>query len=233
MSKKFVQVFLVLAATLLVTLAAVSEDVHAGNKKTGVVPPHARYRGHTYGEWAARWWQALFAIPVVDGNHPYFSGGAFGQEKGVMFLAAVVGDARTIDITIDAGTPLFVPVINAECSVLETDPFHGDNETELRDCANGHIDNTSGRSAVLDGKPVPNLDAYRVGSPLFEFGPLPQDNLFGAPAGTISPAVDAGVYLLLRPLKVGHHTLRVRATFDEFGASIDTTFNITVLPKKS
>jgi hypothetical protein len=142
-------------------------------------------------------------IPVVNGNHPLFSGGAFGEQKGVVFLAAVGGGA-SIDLTIPARAALFFPVINAECSVLEPDPFHGDNEAELRACANGHIDNTSGLFAAIDGVPVNNLGSYRVESPLFEFAPLPPDNVFGAPAGTTSPAVDAGVYLLLAPLAVGN-----------------------------
>jgi hypothetical protein len=223
---------------VLVTLAAVSYDAQAANGNPRVIPPNASYRGLTYGEWEARWWQAAFALPVVGGNHPVISGGAFGGEDGVLFLAAVVGAAVTLNLTIPAGTPLFVPVINAECSVIESDPFHGDDETSLRVCANGHIDNTSGLFAEIDGKPVNNLvDAYRVESPLFEFGPLPENNLlafFGedAPAGATSPSVDAGVYLLLTPLRVGQHVLRVGGMFDEFGASIDTTFIITVVPKK-
>jgi hypothetical protein len=136
----------------------------------------------------------------------------------------------TVELTIPPGTALFFPVVNTECSVIEPAPFHGDDETSLRACANGHIDNTSGRFAVIDGVPVNNLDAYRVESPLFEFGPLPENNLLGAPAGATSPSVDAGVYLLLAPLSVGQHVLRVGGTFDEFGASIDTTFIITVEP---
>ena len=217
---------------VLVTLAAVSYDAQAANGNPRVSPPHASYRGLTYGEWEARWWQAAFALPVVGGDYPVISGGAFGGEDGVLFLAAVVGPPATVEVTIPAGTPLFFPVVNAECSVIEPDPFHGDDETSLRACANGHIDNTSGLFAEIDGKPVNNLDAYRVESPLFEFGPLPKDNILGAPSGATSPSVDAGVYLLLAPLRVGQHMLRVGGTFDEFGASIDTTFIITVVPKK-
>src|SRR5205814_1731632 len=101
-----------------------------------------------------------------------------------------------------------------------------------RACANDHIDNTSGRFAFIDDVAVENLDAYRVESPLFEFGPLPENNLLGAPTGATSPSVDAGFYLLLNPLSVGKHVLHFGATFDEFGASIDTTYIITVVPKK-
>jgi hypothetical protein len=218
----------------VVSLAAVSYDAQGqgGNRNPGVIPPNARYRGLTYGEWGARWWQAAFALPIVDGDHPLFSGGAFGGEDGVVFLSAVVGAPAKVPITIPAGTPLFVPVINVECSVIEDPPFHGDDEEELRACANGHIDDTFGLFAVIDGRPVNNLDAYGVGSPLFEFGPLPANAIFGLPAGATSDAVDAGVYLLLAPLSVGQHTLRIGGTFGgELSGSIDTTFIITVVPR--
>src|SRR5262245_39736164 len=59
------------AATIvaLMTLAVASQDAQSrgGNKNPGVIPPNARYRGLSYGEWGARFWQAAFAIPVVGG----------------------------------------------------------------------------------------------------------------------------------------------------------------------
>src|SRR5262245_50607162 len=162
-----------LAAAALALLIATSPAQAAGrNPNPGVIPPDSTYRGLTYGEWGALWWQTIFAVPIVNGDHPFFSGGAFGEDKGVVFLAAIGGGA-IIDETIPAGASLFFPVINAECSVLEPDPFHGDNEAELRACANDHIDHTSGLFATIDGVAVQNLGAYRVESPLFQFGPLP------------------------------------------------------------
>ncbi len=233
--KYWLVVGIVLGFMSLVTV--MSAQAKSRNFNPRVLPPNSHPRGMTYGEWGAAWWQAAFAIPVVNGGHPLISGGAFGGEDGVLFLSAVVGVPVTIELTIPAGTALFLPVVNSECSVIEPDPFHGDDETSLRACANGHIDNTSGLFAEIDGKPVNNLGAYRVESPLFEFGPLPEDNLlafFGvdAPAGTTSPSVDAGVYLFLAPLRVGQHEIHIGGTFDEFGLSIDTTFEITVVPRR-
>ncbi len=224
-----------LLVALIAGLTLLSPAPHAGAKGKGnpnprIAPPGSKPHGRTYGEWAAKWWQAAFAIPVVEGNHPLFSGGAFGGDDGVLFLAGASG--ADIDLTIPPGTPLYFPVINAECSVIEPDPFHGDDEASLRACANEHIDNTSGLFAEIDGEEVVFLDAYRTESPLFVFGPLPEDNVFGADAGTTSPSVDAGVYLFLPPLSVGEHEIRFGGTFDEFGFSIDTTYHITVAPKK-
>jgi hypothetical protein len=232
MTRKCANVLLVLVA-----LVAVSSDAHAqgGNPNPGILPPNAHYHGFTYGEWAAMWWQTAFELPVVDGDHPYFSGGAFQGPKGVVFLAGAFADPdepAVIEITISAGTPLFFPVVNVECSVFEDDPFHGDDEDELRACANHHIDHTSDLFAVIDGRPVRRLGAYRSESPLFVWGPLPEDNVFGAPEGTTSLAVDAGVYLLLAPLSVGEHVIEFGGTFDEFDVSINTKYIITVVPRR-
>jgi hypothetical protein len=227
-----------IAFVALMTLALVPQDAESrgGRNDPEVIPPHARFRGLTYGEWGAKFWQAAYDIPVVNGEHPFLTGGAFGGDDGVVFLAGIGGGAE-IEITIPPGTPLFFPVINAECSQIEPEPFHGDDEAEMRECANEHMDNTSDRFAIIDGVPVRKLNHYRVESPLFEFGPLPEDNLlefFGidAPAGATSEAVDAGYYILLAPLSVGEHVIHFGGTFDEFGFSIDTTYHITVKPPK-
>jgi len=220
---------------VLVALLAVSSDAQpqGGDSNPGILPPNAQYRGFTYGEWGAMWWQAAFAIPVVDGNHPLFSGGAFQGPKGVVFLAGVFAEEpAVVEVTIPAGTPLFFPIINSECSEFEPPPFHGDNEEELRDCANLIIDNTSDLFAVIDGRPVRNLAAYRTQSPLFIWGPLPANNIVGGPAGTTSPSVDAGVYLLLAPLSVGKHVIAYGGTFGgQLSGSINTKYIITVVPR--
>ncbi len=55
-----------------VTLAAILAHAPAqgGNSNPGIIPPHAKFRGLTYGEWGAKWWQAAFACPVVAGAPP-------------------------------------------------------------------------------------------------------------------------------------------------------------------
>jgi hypothetical protein len=226
-----------LAIATLALFVAANLAMAARDPNPDIAKPSASYHGQSYGEWAAEWWQTMYSTPVVNGEHPLLSGGAVITQSGA-FLSAALGSSSngastTINVTIPNGTSIFVPIVNAECSTIEPEPFHGETETEMSACANGHIDNTSGLSATIDGVPVSNLQTYRTQSPLFEFT-LPENNVLefqgiDAPAGTTAQAVDAGVYLLLKPLSRGTtHTLTVRGTFDEFGASINTTFRITV-----
>ena len=225
-------VYLLLVALTLATIASSSS---AGNSNPGIQPLNSKFRGLSYSEWQAKWWQAAFDIPVVGGEHPLINGGPFDGDNGVVFLAAPVGVTTTIEVTIPTGTPLFFPIVNFECSVFEPDPFHGDDEESLRECANDHTDNTSGVSASIDGKTVKNITSYRTESDLFEWGPLPEDNIFqffglDAPEGTTSLAVDSGFYLLLNPLSKGQHVIHIAGSIDEFGTFVDTTFVIHVVP---
>jgi hypothetical protein len=222
-----------LVVAVVTMFVAANVAMAARDPNNGIAKPQGSYQSQSYGEWAAEWWQTMYSIPVVNGQHPLLNGGAATNGSGDLFLAAAVGGTATIELTVPNSTTIVVPIVNAECSTIEPDPFHGATEPEMRACANGHIDQTSGLSATIDAVPVSQLQTYREQSPLFEFT-LPENNVLEfqgitAPAGTTVQAVDAGVYLVLKPLSRGTtHTIRVQGTFDEFGTTIDTTFRITV-----
>jgi hypothetical protein len=232
MSIRSARLFLLLAALASLSLIA---SAQGGNQNPGVIPRVAKYQGLTYGEWTAEWWQAAFAIPVEDGSHPLLAGGAFEGENAIVFLTAPVVPAgsptTTVPVTVQSGTRLFFPILSVECSVFEPPPFHGDDEASLRACANDLLDLASDVYAEIDGRPVNDLDTYRVESPLFRWGPLPAGNILGGPEGTESDAVSAGYYLMLHPLSVGVHQIIVRATIDDFGLAVDTEFIINVEPR--
>jgi len=88
----------------------------------------------------------------------------------------------------------------------------------------------------LDGVPVKDLRNYRAASPLFNFGPLPDNNVlqyFGidAPQGAISASVADGFYLMLTPLRPGPHTIRFGGTFGgPINFTLDITYHLTVTP---
>jgi hypothetical protein len=225
-------------ASMIVGLLGATPMAFAKNPNLGVIPPHAKAYGLTYGEWSAEWWQWAFSLPV-DQN-PFFdeggscANGANGQFGPVWFLTGVINVSGTAvrDCTVPAGKALFFPILNAECSTLEG---NGVTEAELRACAEGLIDPVTNVAAEIDGVPVQDLEDYRVSSPLFTYGPLPDNNvlqLFGvdAPAGATSPAVADGFYLLVTPLPVGEHTIHFTGTVGTF--TLDITYNLTVVPRR-
>jgi hypothetical protein len=229
MSIRSARLFLLLSALAPVGLFA---SVQGGDQNTVDIPAHGTFRGLTFGEWTAEWWQAVLATPVEGGSHPLTTSGAVDGEKGVVFLAGPVEPAgsptATSSITIPSGTPLFSPIVTVECSTFEPPPFHGDDEASLRTCANDLLDFVSDVSAEIDGRPA---NGTRVESPLFQWGPLPADNVFGAPEGTTSDAVAAGYVLMLPPLSVGVHHIAVRATIEAFGLAVDSEVTVTVVPR--
>ena len=220
----------VLAVLLAVSVIGSTAISRAQGNNPGIIPPQAKYHGLSYADWEAKWWQAAFAIPIIGGDHPLFSGGVFGDEKGVKFLSGV-GGGPTIPITIPSGTALFFPIINFECSNVEGPPFFGATEADRRACANFLTDQVSGLAAEIDGRSVQELSRYRTESPGFAFN-FPTDNILFIPGPGSALSVDAGYYLLLTPMSVGAHTIHFTATTDYFGFTFDTTYVVTVAPGK-
>ena len=223
----------------LITLAHADSS---GRERDGRVdrqgPPRlAKYLGLTAGDWAAAWWQAVLATAVEPGNHhPLIDGGAFGETNRTMFVGGPVlpgGSPRvTIPVTVSPGTHLVVAIITVECSVAEPAPFHGEDEAELRTCANGLLDLVVDPSASIDGSRVNDLRAHRVESPLFRYGPLTEGNVLGLPAGTQSDAVAAGYFLVLPPFSAGVHRIDLRATVPAFDLAVDAAIIVNVEPKR-
>jgi hypothetical protein len=216
------------AVTIAVSVLACGTAARA-DENNQVAPVTETYGGLSYGDWAAAWWQWALQIPAAA-DHPFFPGGntLLAQSGPVWFLAGVFG-TEVRNITIPSGIALFFPVINAECSIFEPPPFHGDDPASLATCANTFLDQAENLSAEIDGRKVKNIEQYRVRSPMFTVGPLPDPNILGAPKNTITQSVDAGVYLLVSPLKPGRHTIHFKGSFAGNG-TIDTTYKITVKP---
>jgi hypothetical protein len=205
----------------------------------GIAPPDSKPYGKSYGEWSARHWQWLYSLPadrnplLMDGNVDL----SLGQESGpVWFLG---GSFAPVPVaggylatanrtgTIPAGKALFFPILDAECSVAEG---NGTTSAQLGACAISDIDPATGLACEIDGKSVQHLGHYRFESSLFTWGPLPNNSLFGDPvnfpAGTSSPAVSDGYFLMLDPLPPGPHTLHFAGGVPGF--TLDITYHLTV-----
>lgn len=233
------QRMIILAA--LLALAAPSSRMHAA-LNPGVIDGDQTFRGLTYGQWSARWWQWAFSIPV-DG-HPLFDTAdcRAGQSGHVWFLGAsfIASEpapgrflaSATRKCTVPVGVALFFPVLNSEASTAEG---NGTTDNQLRSAAKVFQDFAANLSVEVDGAAIQRLDTYRVQSPLFTWGLLPENNVLQAigftdlVAGTQSPAVGDGVYLMLEPLTPGRHRIHFKGEAPAFNFILDITYRVNVV----
>ncbi len=223
-------------------LLAVPPGAVSGETNPGIAPIQSHPHGHTYGEWAARWWQWALGLPVT--GHPVLDltgeHCAQGQTGRVWFLAGTFGGQLFPEpvpverqCTVPNGTALFFPLISSFVGAFLNDPPEARTEAFLRAqiaCVNAEL------SAEIDGVPVQNPLQYFEKSPLFDVH-LPPDNIFGLgedviPELRLSPSVDQGFYLFVRPQPPGEHTLRWRAfwvcPFPPFDFEENVTYHLTV-----
>ncbi len=188
----------------------------------GVAPPQSMAYGKSYSEWSMAWWVYAINLPLDENPFGHGTDGTIGQSGPVWFLGGTfVGSPSTIErtLTIPAGTALFFPVMDVECSTIETPEsgFHGSNEAELRACAKGWADQQGAGVfgplfCKVDGVELKNLTAYRFATPLMYFV-LPamdaDNNIFYMPIaeGQEVYSVGDGYYILLNPLAIGEHTI--------------------------
>ena len=212
--------------------APVSVAFADGGQKKAFSPSDSVY-GMTYGDWSAAWWQYVLSIPT--GTNPVLdTTGAncgVGQSSGPVFflVGAATTDPVTRTCTVPAGKALFFPIINAECSTVEPDPFHGDDGQELRTCAGGAMDGVdiTTLKVTVDKKKLSGLKSFRVQSPLFDFVMPSSDNFLGLDGVTAGSSVSDGYWIMLKPLSSGKHQIHFEAAIPNV-FSLNVTYNLTV-----
>lgn len=210
-------------------------------KPAEVVPPNQRYRGRTYAEWSAKWWEWFLEYPVDNARHPHpyldpnFDVGAFQDFDDVWFLTTSAAD---VTLTVPGDKALFFPLMNAEVSSLEAPPFYGANAVQQRIGAKFMADHIVNLAVTIDGTTIGPIGAYRALSPQFRFN-APTPWIYG-PTGGRGTSVGDGYYVLLEPLSKGEHTIHVTGVFHfdagevpEFGPDpmdipTDTTYHLKV-----
>jgi hypothetical protein len=196
------------------------------HRRPTILPPDSRPYGNTYAEWSARWWQWLLAIPTPENPNLDTTGQHCdeGQAGPVWFLAGAFGPPAPVIgtriCTVPVGKALLLPLTNTlygagafDCT--PTNPGVDCDLNALRQLAAADIDARVPLPAVeIDGIPVENVDDFRFQSPVITLT-YPADNvvsfLFNAPvpAGTYTPNVSDGYFLILAPLSKGEHTIRL------------------------
>ena len=205
-------------------LAAAGSPAIAGGGNVGnsnIMPPQSRPHGASYAEWAERFW--LWAHGGGTADSP--------QSGPVWFLASAPFSPdpgfRTIrNITIPAGTSLFASVLSFFDNNDGVDPPFSDEE--LIEDANNTFDATAvDTMCIIDGVPVKGLDdplesAYRLQTDLY---PVTLED------GTTGNEVAVGEFVMIKPLRVGQHTVRLIGSINVgILLSKDVTYNITVTP---
>ena len=184
---RLVTVVTVAAATLLATVLSV-----------GAAPAGAAPGTKLDATLAALW------TTVLETPSPQNSFGTGGQAYACWRLGRTVAPFDPVgakSCTVKPGTMIFLVGYSFECSTFEE---HGDTDAELRACAR---ENSATKPTItLDGRPVRVSEAE---TPLLRIT-LPEDNVFGLPAGDRGLSVGHGWVVLLHPLRPGTHTAVIR-----------------------
>lgn len=238
-----------LALGLMLLAGTLSQRAAAdGASNPNVYPRSSDPLGTSYNDWAALWAQWAFSLPAQ--KHPLFDTAdcSEGQSGRVWFLGGKFCQATdsgcsagsaTRTCTVPAGKALFFPVVNVSCNTKEAKqglcPPAKLNLAEMRAWANGIFEQTQGIQGTLDGQPLgANLKwNFRVQGPAFPIVipsfPAGQQNLLqaiGEPSiGSGDYLVaDDGVYIMLKPLSAGTHTLQ----FNESAFGLNITYALNV-----
>jgi len=163
----------------------------------------------------------------------------------VWFLQGVFSGISTPTVTrkcdIPEGKALFFPVLNNiqfnSPSVCGSPPTNQSVAT-LRAAAAADVAKASTMSVLVDGQSISALTLdnqdFRVKSTVFETV-LPEQNVFdplckpdNVPKRVYSPSVADGIYVMLKPLSLGSHTVRIQAANID-GFSLDVTYQLKVV----
>ena len=216
-----------------------TSEAQAMNPNPGLVPPDHSFHGMTYAQWSAELMQWGLGIPIgVDGGHPGpDTTGEFAdldQSGPVWFLALNLSGYETVTrtVTVPSDKFLFVPIIN---NISVPGPYAPEDMTLAREryWTETDLDSMISLSTFwceIDGVRVSDLESYATSTALGEeyYVSFPDDNIWGFPAGRYGPSLNGGIYLLLRPLSPGEHTIEIFAMDPTAGTTSDLTYELTI-----
>ena len=222
-----------LTAALSLLMALSTALAGGRNANPGVIPPQTHPYGQSYGEWGSEWWE--WALSTPEANNPVLDltgvDANVNQAGPVFFLAGTFGgDPVVRNVTIESGKALFIPILNWNQTYPEDAPGVPRNKAEaaMRNTLNAFFDTVDPNDlhCEVDGIALRNLSTYRAQSPVYSMSLAPDSSsvtMWGYAAGEHDLNVSDGYWVMLAPLSVGNHTIRVRwATY------LDVTYHLTV-----
>jgi hypothetical protein len=205
-----------LAAVAAFALAPVVEA--AGPPLQGLVPANATVHGYTLTDLATSW--SAWALDPANEEDC----GPSPLDARIWFLPEVTSEGGIPDVACDVPTGTFLVIVPAfwECSDIEDDPFHGENEQELIDCVEDGFTAVATAEVTLDGNSTTHLDGYVRRTRLID---VPPDNVLSPDPGI---SMTKGIFAVIRPLSAGTHHARIDATYPAYEFEGITDYTITV-----
>jgi hypothetical protein len=208
--KTVVKRAIVMAISVILALA-VAAPIASGE----TAPQHQDVKA-LVGDW---WTWAITEPSPLEGD--YIGGQQCEGEsvEGVFFLAGMLGGGdATRTCTVPADTALFFPVINNFCT---------DDEPNYPQCGAVFVGH-----ALANGKPYATLDGEDLKMRRIATGPftltVPEDNIFGAPAGPYTAVSDGFWVYLPKGLEPGEYTVQFGGDFGDF-FSLNITYKLIVV----
>jgi len=205
--------------------------------------PGSEPYGISYGEWSAKWWTWYSSFPKSTSPAFDMTGDrcSFGQNASspVWYLVGTTGADATRSCTVPEGKSILISPINSQFVYAEerspgtvTTP-----ESVLQEAKND-IDKVTSKTLTVDKVEVPDLESYRVQSPLYALIVPEHDNVVNVvysmtQEGTTQGRSD-GYFVMLKPLPVGNHEIKSFGAIYDFTSGSpfnfvsDVTYKITV-----
>jgi hypothetical protein len=147
-----------------------------------VVPHDEKFRGRTYADWEASFWQWALALPVNGPlPHPFNDctrSISAAQTGGVWYWSAPDMPGQICDqraTTIPPGTAIFLTMLDVEASSLDAQPFFATTADEQRQIATSFANYISDLFCTIDGRSVMNITTFRTLTEQFSFfAPTPR-----------------------------------------------------------
>ncbi len=225
--RRIVALFMAVLAALAMAPARAAQ---AASPAPTVYPPTAHPYGHTYPQWAVRFFQWVVATPASQVT-PDESSGAYcdvGQSGPVWYLIGNENKSATSSrmCTVPASKALFVSATGIlECSTAEGS---GTTFAALRSCVTGYMNMVTKLDVTVDGVHISHiLTRYRFTTPLFTVN-YPADNVWQLPGPGTTKSVAQGVWVILAPLAAGQHTIILYGEAPSMGWESTVTYHLTV-----
>ncbi len=212
------------------------------NADTLVYPPDAKPYGKSYKDWTVSWMRQFLTFNTTKAPvNPYTKESLDLQNSPVWFLPRLCNDrldntAPANTIKVPRGKAILFPIVNYinnyPCPNSPLQPSRGQSlEDFLRKGAKNAMANVMDLYVEIDGHSIPNPKDYQFTSGLFTFTGDPSlASCFDACiTGLQQRAVTSGFYMMVKPLKIGFHTIRYHARIRLFNTVQDGIFNIAVI----